>query len=171
MGYQGRLGNFFWRFEKISFLILESLKVRVGRNLKGHLTQPPIWCLNHLSRVLAKWSLLNYFMIFSRRLQNLLQWSVTEFPILSLQCWTCMVSGSVMWHTFCFLAIYKFNTPAFCVSFVCLRKVSGLPNPGVWHVETTRQAHVFINHLPLVLSSELPAPWHTDSAHISPFWS
>lgn len=76
VGYQGRLGNFFWRFEKIS-LILESLKVRVGRNLKGQLAQPPIWCLNHLSRVLAKWSLLNYFMIFSRKLQNLLQWSLS----------------------------------------------------------------------------------------------
>lgn len=86
---------------------------------------------------------------------------VTKFPILSLQCWTCMVSGSVMWHTFCFLAIYKFNTPAFCVLFVFLRKVLGLQSPGAWHVETTLQAHVFINHLPLVLFRESPAPCHT----------
>lgn len=59
-----------------------------------------------------------------------------------------------------FLAIYKFNTPAFCVSFVFLRKVSGL-HPGAWHGETTLQAYVFINHLPSVLFSKSPAPCHT----------
>lgn len=115
MGYQGRLGNFFWRFEKRSFLILESLKVRVGRNLKGHLTQPPIWCLNHLSRVLAKWSLLNYFMIFSRRLQNLLQWSLSfrSCPCSAGPAWFLAQSCDI---PFAFLP----STSLIRLPFVCL---------------------------------------------------
>lgn len=71
------------------FLILESLKARVGRSLKGQITQPPIWCLNHLNRALAKWSLLNYFMIFLKKVTEsspevLENKRVTKFQILSL---------------------------------------------------------------------------------------
>lgn len=45
-GYQERLENVFWRFQKMRFLIVESLKLRVGGDLKGHSAPPPTWCLN-----------------------------------------------------------------------------------------------------------------------------
>lgn len=131
------------------FLKVESYKLRVGRDLKGHLAPPPIWCLNHLNSLPAKWSLLNYFMTFLKKdtesssevLEKKIHLRIGNPAVVtSWSIWFLILSCNIF--ILQFLVIYKFAMPAFCVSSMFLIEIS---RSGIEHWDMT-----YRNHPPMV---------------------
>lgn len=111
------------------FLKLESQKLRVGRDLKGHLAEPPIWCLNHLNTILAKWSLLNYFMIFLKKVTESSSEILGKKKKDCRESWkSCHCNQLIYGFWFCH-ATYLFSSFLSSTNSICLPSVC---HPYFW---------------------------------------
>lgn len=144
VGSQGRLGNCFWRSQKMRKILTSRVReLRVGRDLKGHLalSHPSgAWITSTLSLPSGHCETILWFFfseegyrIFFSGLRKKCHLRVGNPAILTgWSIWFWILSCNIF--IFQFLVIYKFDMPAFCVSSMFLIKISG---PGIDPCDTT----------------------------------